>query len=103
MRVDVLLHRCRFAKTRGIAQQIVASGHLRCNGHRVLRASAEVTVGDILTIPLQNSVRLVEVQHLPSRRGPASEAADCYRMLDQNGETALAAKSTASAKGKSPP
>lgn len=41
-----------------------------------------MAVGDILTVPLGNTVRLIEVLALPDRRGPAREAQTCYRMLD---------------------
>ncbi len=103
MRIDLLLHRCRFTKTRGTAQALIAEGHLRCNGQRILRASAPVSIGDILTIPVGNSVRVIELLALPDRRGPAGQAALCYRMLDRQGESALAAKNTGPAKGISPP
>ncbi|MCR2834444.1 RNA-binding S4 domain-containing protein [Parerythrobacter lacustris] len=103
MRIDLLLHRCRFTKTRSAAQALIAEGHLRCNGQRILRASAPVASGDILTIPVGNSVRVIELLALPDRRGPASEAATCYRVLDRQGESALAAEITAPDKGISPP
>lgn len=103
MRIDLLLHRCRFTRTRGAAQALVASGHLRCNGQRVPRASASVAPGAVLTIPMGDTVRVVELLALPTRRGPPGEAALCYRVLDPRGETALAAEDKAPAKGNSPP
>jgi ribosome-associated heat shock protein Hsp15 len=103
MRIDLFLHRCRFTRSRCAAQALIAEGHLRCNGQRILRASAPVSIGDVLTIPLGNSVRVIELLSPPARRGPASEAALCYRVLDRQGETALAAEITAPAKGITPP
>jgi ribosome-associated heat shock protein Hsp15 len=32
-------------------------------------------------LPLGDRVRVLEVRHLPSRRGPASEARSCYDEL----------------------
>lgn len=89
MRIDRLLCTLRFTRTRTLAAALVREGHLRRNGVRVTRPSQEVATGDILTIPLGASVRLVEVLALPERRGPAREAQACYRMLDPNGETDL--------------
>lgn len=82
MRIDRLLCQLRFVRTRGAAQRLVEEGHIRRNGERVLRPSRDVEVGDILTLPLGNRVRLIEVLALPERRGPPREAQDCYRELD---------------------
>ena len=40
MRIDKLLWYLRLAKTRSIAQRLVAEGHIRRNGARVDRAQA---------------------------------------------------------------
>ena len=85
MRIDRLLCQLRFVRTRGAAQRLVEEGHIRRNGERVLRPSRDIEVGDILTLPLGNRVRLIEVLALPERRGPPREAQDCYRELDPGG------------------
>ena len=82
MRIDRLLCHLRFTRTRGAAQRLVEEGHIRRNGERVLRASRDVVVGDVLTPPLGKTVHLIEVLALPERRGPPREAQDCYRVLD---------------------
>lgn len=101
MRIDRLLCTLRFVRTRSVAAKLATQGHLRRNGVRVLRASQEVLIGDVLTIPLGSTVRLIEVLALPEKRGPAREAQSCYRLLartldqtpdqtlDRNGETDL--------------
>lgn len=90
MRIDKLLWQLRLAKTRSLAQSIVAAGHVRRNGQRVLRASIDVDVGDTLTIPLAGGVQVIELVSLPLRRGPAAEARSCYRTLDPTQESAIA-------------
>lgn len=85
MRIDRLLCHLRFVRTRSAAQKLVEQGYIRRNGERVLRGSHEVRVGDVLTIPLGNMVRLVEILDLPERRGPPREAQACYRELDPKG------------------
>lgn len=92
MRIDRLLYYLRFVRTRSAAQLLVEQGHIRKNGERVLRGSRNVEAGDILTLPLGGAVRLIEVTAMPERRGPPREAQACYRDLDQNGESALAAE-----------
>jgi ribosome-associated heat shock protein Hsp15 len=103
MRIDRLLFRLRLVKTRGLAQRLVESGHLRCNGSRLVRSSQPVAPGDVLTVPLGGAVKLVEVLALPERRGPAAEAQACYRVLDARGESAIAAGEDTATKGNSPP
>lgn len=91
MRIDKLLWFLRLAKTRGIAQALVQEGHIRLNGRRVERAHQKVAAGDILVIPLGQGVRVIELQALPARRGPASEAQGCYRVLDGARDLPIAA------------
>lgn len=104
MRVDKLLWFLRFTKTRGIAQTLVGTGHLRLNGRRIERAHQGVAIGDVLVLPLAQGVRVVELLALPERRGPASEAQACYRVLDEAGPNPLAAATIATlAEGNPPP
>jgi ribosome-associated heat shock protein Hsp15 len=89
MRIDQLLHRLRFAKTRGVAQRWIAEGHIRRNGERVTRQDQAMAAGDVLTLPLGRGVKVIELLALPVRRGPASEAQACYRALDATGAKAI--------------
>ena len=91
MRIDKLLWFLRLAKTRTLAQAIAEAGHMRLNGRRVDRAHLKVGCGDVLVVPLPGGVRVIEVLALPSRRGPASEAQACYRVLDETGAYPIAA------------
>ena len=90
MRIDKLLWQLRLTKTRALAQTLVATGYVRRNGTRVIRASQDVAQGDTLTVPLPAGVRVIEVIALPARRGPAAEAQACYRTLDRADESAIA-------------
>ena len=90
MRIDRLLHALRFARSRTLAQRWIAEGHIRCNGERVVRQDLDVAAGDVLTLPLRNSVLVIELIALPARRGPASEARAHYRPLDAGGANGIA-------------
>ena len=82
MRLDRLLHRLRFAKSRTGAQRWIAEGRIRRNRERATRPDQPVAVGDVLTLPLARKVLAIELLALPERRGPAAEAKACYRLLD---------------------
>lgn len=83
MRIDKLVWFLRLAKTRAVAQALAEAGHIRLNGRRVERSHQAIAVGDVIVIPLHDGVRVIEVLALPLRRGPASEAQACYRLLTE--------------------
>lgn len=85
VRIDRLLCYLRFVRTRSAAHRLVEEGHIRRNGERVTRCSRDIAEGDILTLPLGDRVRLIEIRTLPERRGPPREAEACYRDLDPQG------------------
>ncbi|VVT03631.1 S4 domain-containing protein [Erythrobacter sp. EC-HK427] len=82
MRLDLLLCRLRFAKSRSVAQSWIGEGHIRCNGERVIAASRAVGVGDVLTLPLGPHIAVIAIDSLPERRGPPAEARSHYRQLN---------------------
>jgi ribosome-associated heat shock protein Hsp15 len=77
LRIDKALWYLRIARTRGVAQAMVAAGHIRLDGRRVERASTVVREGSLLVLPGPPRVRVLRVVSLPVRRGPPSEAASC--------------------------
>ena len=81
MRIDRFLFFIRLAKSRTLAQAVIADGHVRVDGRRVEKPSEEVRVGSIVALPLYDRVRVLRVLALPQRRGPAAEARDCYEEL----------------------
>lgn len=86
MRIDLFLHRIRLAKSRTLAQALVAQGTARIDGRRVEKPSEPVRVGSVIALALRGRVRVIRVRVLPDRRGPASEARAAYEEID--GETA---------------
>lgn len=81
LRVDKWLWHARFFKSRSLAQRLLDAGRLRINGNRVTKSHALVSRGDVLTFPKGPDVRVVRVEALGTRRGPASEAAGLYEDL----------------------
>ena len=76
-RVDRWLWFARFFRSRSLAAQAVAGGRVHVNGERA-KPAHDLLVDDRLDITLGQDVWTVIVRKLPSRRGPATEAKDCY-------------------------
>ena len=80
-RIDQWLWHARFFKTRGLATKLVAGGHLRVDGERISKPSFALRPGMTLTFRQARAVRVIQVDHLASRRGPAPEAQALYTDL----------------------
>lgn len=83
MRLDRLLVYLRFARTRSVARAMIEAQAMRRNRKRVLRASENVAIGDVLTLAIGDEVRVVEVIALPQRRASPAQAKSHYRELDR--------------------
>jgi len=81
-RLDKWLWCARFMKARSDCNRFVAGGLVRINRQPTEKPHARLRVGDILTIPLNNGVRVLRVTALAQRRGPASEARSLYEEID---------------------
>ena len=103
LRLDKLLWFLRLAHTRVLAQDKIATGHIRLNGRRVDRSAHAIRVGDRITLPIGEHVLAIEIVALPHRRGPALEAQTCYRALDALAPFAIAPGQTAQTSGEPPP
>jgi ribosome-associated heat shock protein Hsp15 len=77
VRLDKWLWAARWFKTRGLAQQAIASGRIRLHEARTKPAHA-LKVGDLLEIRIAESVWHVQVAALADRRGPAVQARKLY-------------------------
>lgn len=82
IRIDKWLWQARFFKTRGRAGEIAANGGLRINSDRCAKAAQQVRPGDVLTFPQGRIVRVIRIEAIGTRRGPAAEAQTLYTDLD---------------------
>ena len=82
IRLDKLLWYLRFARSRSLAQAMIAAGHIRLDGRRVTRASASAHPGSTLVIPLGERIEVIRLVALPRRRGPAPEAQSYYTRIE---------------------
>ena len=82
IRLDKWLWHARFFKSRGLASKICKAGKVRVDGAIVRKSHYIVCVGDVLTFPKARDVRVVRIEALGSRRGPATEARTLYTPLE---------------------
>lgn len=78
LRLDKFLWFARIVKTRSLAQTLAEEGRIRIGGRVIDRAHAPVRVGDVLSFAHRGAVRVLKVEALPARRGPAAEARTLY-------------------------
>jgi ribosome-associated heat shock protein Hsp15 len=78
MRIDRWLFFVRLFKSRSLAGEAVSGGKVHVNGERV-KAARVVRSGDLIAFNRGAVPFDCEVLGLPVRRGPAPEAAACYR------------------------
>ncbi len=90
MRADKLVWYLRFAGSRNLAQQWIEQGHFRLNSRRIGKPGAAINAGDVITLPLQSQVLVIEILTLPHRRGSVAEAQAHYRVLDGHGANPIA-------------
>lgn len=87
VRIDVWLWRARFFKTRSLAAAHITKHGVRITRHRQTRKtqkpSASVMTGDIVTFGRSVHIRILSVEGLGTRRGPASEAALLYNEIEE--------------------
>ena len=81
MRLDKFLWFVRITKTRPLAAALVEQGRLRIDGRACDKPHADVRVGQVLGFALHDRVRIVRIEAIPQRRGPAAEAQACYTDL----------------------
>jgi len=82
-RIDRWLFAVRLFKSRTLAAQAVSGGRVHVNGERV-KAARALRIGERISLSRGAVTFECEVMALPQRRGPASEAAKCYRESAQS-------------------
>ncbi|SHN76270.1 heat shock protein Hsp15 [Bradyrhizobium erythrophlei] len=77
-RLDKWLWHARLVKARTSAAALVAAGHVRINGVRETSPGHALKAGDVVTVGLDRSVRVLKVIGFAERRGDAASARVLY-------------------------
>ena len=85
-RLDKWLWHARVVKARTSAAALVMEGHVRINGVREKSPGHAVKAGDVVTIGLDRSVRVLKVIGFSDRRGDAQAARVLYDDLQERQE-----------------
>ena len=80
-RIDKWLWHARMVRTRSAAAALAQAGHVRVNGARVKAASHLLRAGDVVTLALDRSVRLIRVAGFCERRGGPEQARALYEVV----------------------
>ena len=80
-RIDKWLWHARMVRTRTDAAALTAAGFVRLNGKRTTAASHPVRIGDVVTLSLDRTVKVVRVEGVAERRGNAPAGRALYRNL----------------------
>ncbi len=94
-RLDKWLWCARFMKARSACANWVADGSVRINRQPTDKPHARLRLGDVLTLPIQDGVRVVRVLALATRRGPAPEARLLYEEIHDRGAACVEGESSA--------
>jgi ribosome-associated heat shock protein Hsp15 len=101
-RVDKWLWHARIVRTRGDAAALAGAGYVRLNGKRIGGPSQPVRIGDVVTLALDRSVRVLQVEGFCERRGASTAARALYRELT-TASGARASTSDADSRKVAPP
>jgi ribosome-associated heat shock protein Hsp15 len=78
-------------RARADCSDLASLGTIRINRQPTGKPHAKLRIGDVLTIPLHNQVRVLRVTALASRRGGSSEARQLYIDVSDVSATSCAA------------
>jgi len=77
-RIDKWLWHARFARTRGAAQELARSGHVRVNRDKIRDASRLVRAGDVLTLNLRRGIQIIRILGIAAQRDGFEQARHLY-------------------------
>lgn len=91
-RIDKWLWFARIVKSRPLASELVETGQVRVNCHKVTKPSHPVGPGDILTVALHGRVLVLTVLACALRRGPAPAVQALYEAVAMTNPEGLASQ-----------
>jgi ribosome-associated heat shock protein Hsp15 len=81
IRLDIYLYYIRIFKSRSIATKFVSTNRLRISGQVTQKPHKMISIGDVLTISINDNIKILKVLDIPNRRGPYSESLNFYENI----------------------
>ena len=81
LRLDIYLYYIRIFKSRSIATKFVSNNRLRISGQVTQKPHKMITIGDVLTMTINDNIKVLKVLAIPNRRGPYSESLNFYENI----------------------
>ncbi len=78
LRLDIYLYYIRIFKSRSIATKFILTNRLRISGQVTQKPHKLISIGDVLTMTINDNIKILKVLDIPIRRGPYSEALNFY-------------------------
>ena len=78
IRLDIFLYYIRIFKSRSIATKFVSANRLRISGQVTQKPHKMISIGDVLTVSINDNIKILKVLDIPNRRGPYSESLNFY-------------------------
>ena len=78
IRLDIYLYYIRIFKSRSIATKFVSTNRLRISGQVTQKPHKMISIGDVLTMSINDNIKILKVLDIPNRRGPYSESLNFY-------------------------
>ena len=81
LRLDLYLYYIRIFKSRSLATKFISSNRLRISGKVTQKPHKLISAGDVLTMTINDNIKIIKVLDVPSRRGPYLESLSFYQDL----------------------
>ena len=78
IRLDIYLYYIRLFKSRSIATKFILTNRLRISGQVTQKPHKMISVGDVLTMTINDNIKILKVLDIPTRRGPYPESLNFY-------------------------
>ena len=78
IRLDIYLYYIRIFKSRSIATKFVSTNRLRISGQVTQKPHKMISIGDVLTMTINDNIKILKVLDIPKRRGPYLESLNFY-------------------------
>ena len=79
IRLDIYLYYIRIFKSRSIATKFILTNRLRISGQVTQKPHKMISIGDVLTMTINDNIKILKILDIPNRRGPYTESLNFYK------------------------